>query len=714
MRLKIFLAVSLLAAKAVACTFTTYTPSDTYLYRIMEDISSYTEPCLDYYSRTYFNRSFDFRQENLRLWREQTGTKMSDERLELLVYGRACDVPKDAFNNCIKANELLKTAKEVQRIRKAMSDPWYFPRDKYGRGIYTSSLEDLAEECRQNANGVFRGRYVLQGLRCLNATRNWSDAIEFWEQQRDSLPDDVIRTMAEREVAAAYHQMGSDSIAADIYARVGDIASLRFCRTNQNNEMEYIYEHCPDSPYFPEEIQALLTYFDKNHSTYPQWYEEWRCYLTWGDEDSLRATNFLNLCRRVLCERKVKNPAMWCYAAAATLDALGNPKGSVSYISEGERVCKDEFLHKSFRLLRMHVEAQILPLNNEYFQKLFRDLQWLTYEIDKNMNQTEKSLLSKLTNYQWDSNTYYWNDAMRRILLSDLCSRLITEGQSLCALQLANFADYYLFRKLGNKTTILREWRNIDWDEFSYSSDLFAITEKLSAQQLASYVNWQSAGKDNLGRFLASYSNHDAAYWYDIVGTHYLREKNYKEAVRWFSRLPKDYECKMNICREWDDYMKRNPFDLSVKDPNPHRSRLGSTANYKLNFAKKMAQYENDMKYGSTANIRGESKVYYAAGLKNQYDYCWALTKYSFSCEEYTEWDEEWNRHENAEYTAAKEESERLMQEGLDEIIDPELKAKLLHAMQRNREIMQYYPYTSTAYQLWLHCDTWRDYVSAK
>ena len=705
MRLKLFIAVSLLAMKAIACGFDPYTAADTYLYRIMEDISSYDKPYLDKYCRDYFMRSFDFREENLRLWREQTGTKMSDEHLRMLVYGKGTDIGKDFFNNCQEASECLDKAKSIQKIREAMADPWYFPSSRYQGGKYTQPLEELAEECRQKANGVFRGRYVLQALRCYNTIRRWEESIELWEQQRDSLPDDVIRTMAEREVAAAYHKTGNDSIAADIYARIGDIASLRMCRTNRDHEMEYIYERCPDSPYFPEEIQALLIKFDHAHSIIGPFYDDWY------SADSLRAEQFLKLCRSVLFERKVKNPAMWCYAAAATLDALSCPKESMPYIREGERLCRDEFLCKSFRLLRMHVEAQILPLNNYFDQHLYRDLQWLTREIDKNMNSVEKKALSNLYNYQWDSNTYYWNDAMRRILLYDVCPRLVAAGRTTRVLQLANFADYYMFRKLGKSTIQYSEWQEHDWDYFSYSSELFAMVNSLPADQIADYVRWQTAGKGAFDQFLAKGSNHDAVYWCDIVGTHYLRENRYKEAEQWLARLPIGYEQNTNIYREWDDYLKRNPFDLSTKDPNPRRSRLKTTQNYKLNFARKMVQYEHNMKHGKTADIRGEAKVYYAAGLRNQWDYCWALTKYSYSCGDYTEYDENWNSYETPAYSAAKEHSDSLMQAGLDEIIDPELKASLLHAMHRNREVIENYPFTWTAHQLYLHCDTWRDYA---
>lgn len=708
MRLKLFLAISLLTTTASACCYDPYSPKDTHLYRIMEDIGPYVEyPFNDY--RIYDMKGFDFRKENLKLWRQQTGTKMSDEHLEAIIYGNYASGSHNVFFDSEEAGYCLKVARNVQKIRNAMNDPWYFPSSR--SSDYMQALEELVETCHNRAEGVFRGRYVLQGLRCLNTLRRWDDSIEFWEQQRDSLTHNVIFTMAEREVAAAYHQMGNDSIAADIYARVGDIASLRMCRKNRDDEMEYIYEHCPNSPYFPEEIQCLLTHFDRNYC--PPNERDWYYYRTWDKGDSLRAEQFLKLCRRVVLERKAKDLAMWNYATAVTYDILEQPKESMKYIRQGERLCKDDFLRKSFRLLRMHVEAQILPMNHNYDQRLFRDLRWLCQQIDNNMSPAEKERLSKMACYKWDGNTYYWNDAMRRILHIDVCPRMIKAGRTTRALQLANFADYYLFRKLGNSTMVHEEWREdgFYWDVFSYSSDMFELADSLSANKLATYVRWQTEGQGEFDLFLASGSNQDVVFWHDIVGTHYIRENKYEEAQRWLSRLPKGYERETNIYREQKGYYLRDPFDLSVEDPNPRRKRLETTTDYKLNFAKGMIQYEHDMKYGRTTDIRGKAKVYYAAGIRNQWEYCWALTRYSHSCYDYMYWDKEWNIIDVDEYRDMKNHTKRLTQEGLDEITDCELKARLLHAMQRNKEVMDKCPNTEVAQQLRLHCDTWRDYV---
>lgn len=718
-RLSLFLAVSLLTGAARGCYFAPYTPGDAHLYRIMEEVALYeTEGYCP--QRRYLWQKFDYQEENLRLWREQTGTTVSDGLLRQAIYDAgASELLNTVLGDDDEAKCCLTTAREVSRVRALMADPWYFP----SKASYESgTLEELLETCREHLSGDFRGRYVLQALRCLNSMYRSAECVELWEQQRDSMDRDVVFRMAEREAAAAYHRTGRDDVACDIYARVGDIASLRMCRSGRDDEMEYIYERCPDSPYFPEEIQALLTKADMNLGKEDD-YRGW-----WTKEDSLRLVDFQSLCRRVLRERKVKDRAMWLYAMAAVLDVQGRPREALAYLRQGESACHDDFLRSSFRVLRMHLEARTLPMNHGYDQRLLCDLRWLCGMIDRNLHRPQRRRLRELNSYKWDVNTYFWNDAMRRILLSDVCPRMVKAGRTTRALQLANFADHYLFRRLGvsgmETTEVWEEnrWTEWSWDNHSYSNAVFALADSLNADQLATYVRWQRQGQGELDSLLARGSRTDVGYWADIVGTHYLREYRYSEAARWFARLPKGFEKETNLYRERKDYLLRDPFDLSLNDPNSNRGRLETTTDYKLNYARRMVHYEHNMKYGRTADVRAEAKIYYAVGRRNQWSYCWALTRYedgeNWWWTAATGYCYEGNKplHEEFSlcYERLVEETGKAIEEALKEIGDKELKARLLHGMQRNREVMDLCPGTETANFLRKHCDTWRDYVNRK
>ena len=47
---------------------------------------------------------------------------------------------------------------------------------------------------------------------------------------------------------------------------------------------------------------------------------------------------------------------------------------------------------------------------------------------------------------------YYWNDMMRRIILAEVCPRMIVSGKTIRALQLANMADNRLLGLVDCKT----------------------------------------------------------------------------------------------------------------------------------------------------------------------------------------------------------------------------------------------------------------------
>ena len=300
--------------------------------------------------------------------------------------------------------------------------------------------------------------------------------------------------------------------------------------------------------------------------------------------------------------------------------------------------------------------------------------------------------------------------------LDNLVSPLIKKGQSTRALQLANFADYYIIKKLGINTVkkvkypMYNNWI-YSWDYFTYNSAMFQLADSLPANELVEYLRQCRKSKTKLDYLLASGSNMNTTFWHDIIGTHYLREYKYKKAIMWLKTLPKNYERNTNIYREDKDYLMRDPFDMSLNDPKYRRKRLNTTLNYKLNYAMRMAKYEETMTNSKTKEERAIAKLHYAIGKRNQHDYCWALTSYvHWSGYPYVY---DFETHEEVvekEYSIITTETNKMISEALNDM-SKSSKAKYLHAMNRNKEVMDECPETETAQYLRLVCDTWKNYV---
>lgn len=692
---------SLLATLAGhCCCVEPWLPCDLMLYRVTTDSMAMYCRQYNYTGPRLRDRDIFGKQQNLELWRQETGGKVSMEMMEKLVYGQALENLKN-IPLSDEAIAYLRTAKSIERVRKKLIDPWYFPNSRNGAGEHSGMLTELLDECLRHTSGKLGHRYTLLALRCYNALRRYTEAVTFWERQQKRMPRNIIYDMAEREAAAAYKGTGERRKAANIYGRLGDIRSLRFVREFDFDEMEYVYERCPNSPYFVEEIQCLLTHFD-NHLTTRDSYR-------WTEKDKKRRETFIRLGKRVLRENRVQDRALWYYAVAAMLDSKECPQEALQYVRQGEKVCKTDKMKRYMRVLRIYCEARTAVMDRQYESQLLTDLKWLRNwgleEMNKQRKRCRKEPLPWMPGYEWWPESQYWRDAMQRILLDAVVPSMMKQGKTTRALQLANYAEYWVHRYYSTKNVIL-EQKGVPekdmWDDFTYCNEVFGLADNLPADDVAHYFEWTQTHHDALDRFVTAGSRQDTALWADIIGTHYLRERKYQQAIHWLSMLPRGNERWMNV----REYMTFDPFDLAIEGSRTRRQRVKSILNYKLTYAQRMATYERQMQTGRNSNERAKAQVMFAVGWYNAWDVCWPLTMYANS----------WSRTRGYEFESMtwkvdgeKKRAMNMIDQGLAKM-DREMRGTFLYALERNRRVMQECDGTSTAQFLRLHCDTWKDY----
>lgn len=215
---------------------------------------------------------------------------------------------------------------------------------------------------------------------------------------------------------------------------------VSFCGLDRGRLWTTIYENCPDSPFFKEEIQYLLTHLDNGYFDKMEKSEYTLNSEIEAEKQKIQCV--LNLANRIIRERKVKDLAMWYYTKAALLDILGHQSEALAIISKGMPVCKSgTFIKNSMRVLRIKIEAETCTFNASYERKLYRDLKWLDFMGRKSLASEVRDRFLPRENVDdgyggyWPSaksvvytNQYYWNDVMNRILVSTLVPRLMTSG----------------------------------------------------------------------------------------------------------------------------------------------------------------------------------------------------------------------------------------------------------------------------------------------
>lgn len=721
MKLRKYIAANLLLSLSTgvfACGWWPTNSGNVLLYRIMP----LNETNYDYYSTTWtsdlmLHSRVNYKAENLRLWQQQTTSKINTADIEKVVY--EADVAylqnvrkklvkfrrhNNGFIRWIAANQrkdildLLILAKQVEHVGYCMDDPWYYPVD--GNDYYRL-LNGIVERCRQYKRGPLFSRYALQMTRALCTLKEYKKCAEYWDNIKGRLDNDVVKTMTELRAASALYKVGRKDEAIEIYARYGDVSSIRVVNGGKKiDELEFVYDHNPNSPYLEGELQKWLIYYGTDNVD--KRYEEYKPY-TLANE---RLNVLYKVANKAVRNKRTKKKAMWYYVLAALCDITQNPAKAKNMLERGQRYPKDAYLRDSYHVLHMWLDAKTAIYNQAYERRLLSDLKWLTQKIKREVT---PDVYKKLTVdasswreydddnrdiYQVEANTFYWNDALRRILLRAVCPRMHEAGKHIREIQLANMAENLLIKATD------------------HSGEMFAIMDRLSYKDTRDYFSRIYNPKDKFDRFLNDRGMTNKYYWYDVLATKCLRERRYKKAQVYLRQLPIGFQKKQSVY----DYLNRQPFsyafDYCERDPK-------LMPDYKLHFAETMAMYEQTMRHDKDPNHRAKAKIQYALGIRNSVHQCWPLTRHSSNLENndircampYIEYPKDPTIYRHDEYIKL---SEKLIKEAILSFTDGEQAAQELRKLLYYKCIMDEFGHTKTAKYLQQHCDRWRDYAFSK
>lgn len=705
----------LFAIGIYACSWIPANSGDVLFYRIIPlDETDYVRYDNIWNSDANLHRGIDYKAENIRLWQKQTSSKINTDDIEDVVYKAEVHYLQSIRANMLQTSkqentfikwivrhdrkdilDLLIIAKQCEDAVFSINDPWFYPVED---NEYYGALSNVVDKCRKYKSGKLLNRYALQKVRALCTLRKYKECAAYWDGIKSKLNDDIVRKMIELRAAAAIYKVGRKEEALGIYAKYGDVSSIRAINGGQiDNELEFVYEHNPNSPYLEGELQKwLICYSDE--------------YIKKSFEDGNPLdiyVNRLNGIKKVaymaVKEKKTKKMAMWFYVIAAINDIENKPLKAKRYLERGQSYKKDSFLKDSYRVMRMLLDAKTSTFDYAYEQRLMNDLKWLTRKIKK---EATPDIYSKLTNhrvdfldysvdntdvYQDKPNTFYWNDALRYILLRVVCPRMHKAGRYVREIQLANMAENFLVTPN------------------SYSSEMFVIIDRLPYKNTRDYFSRIYYPKDEFDNFLNERGRTGKYYWYDIMATKCLRERRYRKALVYLKQIPVSFQKKLNVY----DYMNRQPFEYNL---DSYKTDSLLRPDYKLHFAESMAQYEYSMKHDRNPNKRAIAKIQYALGLRNSVHRCWTLTRYSSNmdddyqreCLQEIEYPTDSTIYRHDEYVRI---SDRLIKEAIKTFTDKELAAKELQKLLYYKRIMDEYGNTTTARDLQRHCDRWRDYA---
>ena len=192
-------------------------------------------------------------------------------------------------------------------------------------------------------------------------------------------------------------------------------------------KMELLYEVYPDCPVFRLRLWEILGKVEPDRN----WEDDWRWDL-YRDGERAEIDQLALLCDKVLSEDTEADKALWAYAATYIAHLKGDDNKADQYLKTAERTVKDKNLEESIKVMRIFIDAQISTYDKAYEQKLFTQLRWLQEKIEQDI---DREIIDgfDLYNLIGSFSCYYWNDAMRCILLGTVCPKMIEQGNTTLA-----------------------------------------------------------------------------------------------------------------------------------------------------------------------------------------------------------------------------------------------------------------------------------------
>ena len=732
-KLKTFLLVSLLVAglKTFACGPYYWVPSDYNIYLLLPYDWNFPD-------------KVDFPSLNCEQWCRETGLPLRDtaEVRRAIYQGSLSDwewalgsSPKGKAHEWFRKNtfvkrlrkkgyndaaQLLYLSKKYECLREQQRSPWYY--NSHLDGNCQDSLRSIISAVTKEKHSRFADRWSFLLIKTYWALGMDKECVSSWNKQKNLFNKSLLHDQAGDYAARSQTRMERSDDAAALYAQIGRPQEAIDPRSNLAEALEKLMTINPESPYITLWLNQM--FFSTENSPY-----DIDAPFLQGNRDY---DKLLPLTLKFAQDPQTKCRGQWIYASACLLDKKERSMEALEMISKYKDNMGDDFLDRQVRVLTFYLRCKNDSIDDAFEKYALAELKWMDAQLQQewsSLPQETKRSVSREPMLSWISHNCFMFDAMNRIVLADddgLAWRFAATGRKVRAIQMANMADNRLVQLIGlGEINTNRHLRNIDeqlyywWWDYSnyhdYSNHLFLLVDGMDAATIEEYISRLWHPIDSTDSWLNSRGYTDGDYWQDIVGTHFLRERNYTAAVAHLSAVSPYYQRCMNIC------FVNDPFAI---DRTPVNS---DSTNYKLNFAKRMAQLQLQMLCGDD-DSRGLALLEYSIGLQNSFDMTWYLTSYARTeypsekwgqpYEYYPEWDFSFVCSPidrltitNSPYAAsARNDVPSLKSRALSLLRSDDARARYFARLGQLATVMARYASTPTAQHYALVCDQWSNY----
>ena len=510
-------------------------------------------------------------------------------------------------------------------------DSWDYP-TKEELARRDSTLRRILAACQGRKGGKHAGQFALMTMRANMLLGRDKANMLYWTATASKLPEGVWRDVCRNIYARALLNNGLTRQATDIYAEQGDMQSIRWCMKGYRNMagIRKVYADDPDSPTLLYLVQDLVNNLQETLDTRAAGPDAWRIGAigTRTVEDT-EARAFVSFADEVLKDGRTESPCLWQSAAAMIEYLLGDYAGASRRADEAVGLKGGARLKDNARCVRLLVRAAAAPLGGKDAEWMADEFRWLDAKISE-----ERGRSADYANH--------YTDVKERLAYRVLAPRYAAAGNGRMALALYGMATENAldFAAGGRHADPGFTWDG-DWPwnlDYYSGNEYFDRLASMPADSLAAYHAYLTSAKgDVFEHYVAQQTYQDKDYYNDLVGTRYMAEGRFADAIAYLGRVSPGFLAKQNI--SWytanRDYSVPRWFKRQLPNvpDTDGPGKASPTENLKLKFCKDITQLAGE--YNLAPEGDDKQRLAYQLAVRyyqaSCYGDCWFLTHYAKS-----------------------------------------------------------------------------------
>jgi hypothetical protein len=568
-------------------------------------------------------------------WKSYTGENRTNEQIRKEFY----QTPSEYYfsDNC---GRIFATAKRKQdhemmayirhlinynKICDQLKETWDYPTKQQLAARRTTLLN------MQRATKAYRGKRLSQQYALLYMRANmllgaYNINTSYWTGVASKFSKSVYRDMMQGIYANALLHKGMWRQACDIYASQGDWNSIGWAMRKYRNQagISNIYAVDPNSPTLNYLVQDFVNSAQEtiDDTDNKEWITEVGMTPVYK-KDIMAFTAFAN---KVAVSGKVNNPCLWKSATAMLNYLIGNKQEASADIDKAMTMAGDEKTKDNARCIRLLISTDENQLDSKYTSYLATEFKWL---------------FSKRT----DGQDYYSN-VMNRVVYQKLAPKYLAAGRpevSTALLCMMNEIDGIYSEENENQHSPSFNWNKKEDYQMNgdyFQTEYFNRLDSMKADDMVKYFHYlQSSPDDGMERLILSKAYKNADFYNDFIGTKYIAEGRFGDAIPYLKQVPLSYLSHQNICyymahrdftkdrwfthQKFGEDVQTDGYNLAVLKENP-----------KVKFCEEMLRLQSQYTLAGDDNSRRQAAYtlasrYYQASC---YGDCWYLSHYAQSC----------------------------------------------------------------------------------